>query len=217
LKITSLVTFFSILVVLTTFGQAPSPVVAISAIERRGALPQFLAERDGKLYSFAHLGDSALENKALRLRIKLPAGFRSDNFEGIVKPQFNAFGFRVAQFQFIRIVYFDYNSVLIRNDASAELDKLAGLIMTYSLGQVTVTVHTDSRGTSQYNKQLAARRGDAIKKYLMHAGVDEKLLAIKVSGEEELVKDCLNEKDCDEQTHQMNRRAEFSFNPMLKK
>lgn len=206
--------FFSIA---QAWAQTPTSVVAISAIERRGGLPQFLAERDGKLYSFAHLGDTALENKTLRLRIKLPAGYRSESFEGIVKPQFNALGFQVAQFQFIRIIYFDYNSVLVRNDASAELDKLAGLMMTYSLGKVTVTVHTDSRGTSQYNKQLAARRGEAIKKYLADAGVDEKLLAIKVSGEEELVKDCLNEKDCDEQTHQLNRRAEFSFNPMLQK
>ncbi len=202
---------------LQSLAQSSNSVVAITAIERRGGLPQFLAERDGKLFSFAHLGDTALENKTLQLRIKLPSGYRSERLEEIVKPQFNALGFRVAQFQLIRIIYFDYNSVLIRNDASAELDKLAELMMTYSLGKVTVTVHTDSRGTSQYNKQLAARRGDAITKYLTDAGVDATMLAITVSGEEELVKDCLNEKDCDEQTHQLNRRAEFSFNPMLKK
>jgi outer membrane protein OmpA-like peptidoglycan-associated protein len=191
--------------------------MAITAIERRGGLPQFLVATDGKLFSFAHLGDSALENKTLSVRIKLPRGMRSDGFEQAVRNQFNSFKFQVEQFQFIRIVYFDYNSILIRNDASAELDKLAALMMAYPLGQVLVTVHTDSRGTNKYNQELASRRGTSIKQYLMDAGVKDKHLEIKVSGEEELVKDCLNEQDCDEQTHQLNRRAEFSFNPMVKK
>jgi outer membrane protein OmpA-like peptidoglycan-associated protein len=209
--------FFFLICAFPLGAQSVSKSVAIAAIERRGGLPQFLVAGEGKLFSFAHLGDSALENNTLGVRIKLPWGIRSDGFEQVVRNQLHSLKFKVEQFQFIRIVYFDYNSILIRNDASAELDKLAAVMMAYPLGQVLVTVHADSRGSSKYNLDLASRRGLSIKKYLMDAGVEEKYLQIKVSGEEELVKDCLNAADCDEQTHQLNRRAEFSFNPMAKK
>ncbi len=190
--------------------------LVITAIERRGVLPQFLAERDGALYSFAHKGDTLLENRTLGLRINIPRGFRSIDFEGLVREQLLQTGFSIRSFLDIQIVYFDYNSALIRNDASAELDKLALLMLTYPFAKVEAIVHSDSRGSNEFNHKLATKRGDSILEYLKEAGVDIAKLSIKVSGEEELVNDCLDKVNCDEMLHQLNRRAEFIFNPLDK-
>jgi outer membrane protein OmpA-like peptidoglycan-associated protein len=214
-----LVGFFLYTLSLTAFAQnsrTPGTALAITAIERRGVLPQFLAERDGSLFSFAHLGDTLLENKSLRLKIHVPRGLRSVDFEKYVREQLSLADYTTDPFLFIEIVYFDYNSALIRNDASAHLDKLALLMLTYPFATIEAIVHTDSRGSNDYNRKLATRRGAAIEQYLGEAGVDTSKLSIKVSGEEELVNDCLDKVNCDELLHQLNRRAEFFFNPIVK-
>ena len=190
--------------------------LAIMAIERRGGLPQFLAERDGSLFSFAHLGDTLLENKSLRIKIGVPRGLRSADFERYSHEQLALAGYSISPFVFVQIMYFDYNSALIRNDASAQLDKLALIMLTYPFATVEAIVHTDSRGSSDYNRKLAAKRGASIEQYLKEAGVDTSKLIIRVSGEDELVNDCLDKVNCDELLHQLNRRAEFLFNPMTK-
>jgi outer membrane protein OmpA-like peptidoglycan-associated protein len=194
----------------------PEMPLAITAIERRVGLPQFLAEREGSLFSFAHLGDTLLENKTLRLKVNVPRGLRSSDFEGYVREQLSLTGYTINPFLFIQIVYFDYNSSLIRNDASAQLDKLALLMLTYPFATVEAIVHTDSRGSNDYNRKLAGKRGASIEQYLKEAGVDTSKLSVRVSGEEELVNDCLDKVNCDELLHQLNRRAEFLFNPLTK-
>lgn len=190
--------------------------LAITAIERRGGLPQFLAEREGSLFSFAHLGDTLLENKTLQLKIHIPRGLRSVDFEKYVREQLSLAGYSIDLFLDIQIVYFDYNSSLIRNDASAQLDKLAMLMLSYPFATVEAIVHTDSRGSNEYNRKLATKRGASIEQYLKEAGVDTSKLSIRVSGEEELANDCLDKVNCDELLHQLNRRAEFFFNPIVK-
>jgi|GEM_PF-2228355 len=203
-------------VVLAQNTTATDHSVAITVIERRGGLPQFLAEREGSLFSFAHLGDTLLENKTLRLKIHIPRGLRSVDYEKYVREQLSLAGYKIDVFLDIQIVYFDYNSALIRNDASAQLDKLALLMITYPFASVEAIVHTDSRGSNEYNRSLATRRGNSIVQYLREAGVDTSKLSIRVSGEEEPVNDCLDKVNCDELLHQLNRRAEFFFNPIVK-
>ncbi len=190
--------------------------LTITALERRGVLPQFLAERSGALYSFAHRGDTLLENTKLGLQIHIPIGLRSIDFENVVREQLSQYGFSVGYFLYIQIVYFDFNSELIRNDASAQLDKLALLMISYPFAKVVSIVHSDSRGSNEFNRKLAAKRGTAIQDYLKEAGVDVSKLSIQVSGEEELLNDCLDKVNCDELLHQLNRRAEFIFNPLEK-
>lgn len=214
----STLTFLFALIIMAVAqeGYCQEQSIAVMAIERRGGLPQFLVERDGSLYSFAHQSDTVLENRTLGYKLNIPRGLRSADFESYVRDQLSYSGVSINPFLFIQIVYFDYNSALIRNDASAQLDKLAQLMTAYPFAKVEAIVHTDSRGSNEYNRKLAAARGSSIEHYLKEAGVDTSKLNIKVSGEEELVNDCLDKVNCDELLHQINRRAEFSFNPITK-
>lgn len=195
---------------------ANSENIYITALERRGALPQLLAERRGSLYSFAHHGDTLLENKILQIRISLPRGLRNEALESYLLEEFKRNNVIVARFLFIRIIHFDFNSDLLRNDASAELDKIVELMKIYPFAQLQTIVHTDNRGSNEYNKKLAARRGQAIRDYLLQSGIQGDHLQISVSGEEEPVNDCITSENCDELLHQINRRAEFVFNPLHK-
>ncbi|MCB0493489.1 MAG: OmpA family protein [Cyclobacteriaceae bacterium] len=197
------------------FGQntAPETGIKFTAIEKQGKIPMLFAEKEGVLFSFANKGDSLLENRSLGLTIRIPKGFRTNILESWIKKEIQSAKFDIAQFTLIKTIYFDFNSALIRNDASAELDKMAELMTTYPFAKVEAIVHTDSRGSSHYNKLLASRRGNSIREYLKTTGIALDLFAITVSGEEALTEDCLDQTDCDEIIHQLNRRAEFNFDP----
>ncbi len=187
--------------------------IKFTAIEKQGKIPMLFAEQEGVLFSFANKGDSLLENRSLGLSIRIPNGFRTEILESWIKNEIKLAKFDISHFTLIKSIYFDFNSALIRNDASAELDKMAELMTTYPFAKVEVIVHTDSRGSASYNRKLAARRGNSLKEYLEHTGVGLDSFSIIVSGEEALIQDCLDQADCDEIIHQLNRRAEFNFDP----
>jgi len=196
---------------------AQSPDCLVTAIERPHGLPQTLIERGGTMYSLAHRGDTLLESSALKLHIVVPRGIRSEDFPAYLKNALADAGLATSKFTFLRIIYFDYNSALIRNDASAELDKLVNLMNRYPFAEINIVVHTDSRGTPKYNQDLAKRRGASITEYLSTANVPLTNVRLSASGEEEKLTDCPDPSSCDELMHQFNRRAEFLFNPLPKK
>lgn len=187
--------------------------IKFTAIEKQGNIPMLFAEKEGILFSFANKGDSLLENRSLGLSIRIPAGFRTEILESWLRREILAAQFKISHFTLIKTIYFDFNSALIRNDASAELDKLVELMMMYPFAKVEAIVHTDSRGSASYNRKLASRRGNSIKAYLKNTGVNLDVFNITVSGEEALTEDCIDQADCDEIIHQLNRRAEFNFDP----
>ncbi|MEP2669398.1 MAG: OmpA family protein [Cyclobacteriaceae bacterium] len=187
--------------------------VKFTAIEKQGKIPMLFAEREGVLFSFANKGDSLLENRSLGLTIRIPNGFRTEILESWIKKEIQTAKFDISQFTLIKTIYFDFNSALIRNDASAELDKMAELMTTYPFAKIEAIVHTDSRGSASYNRKLATRRGNSIREYLENTGVKLDSFSLIVSGEEALTQDCLDQADCDEIIHQLNRRAEFNFDP----
>ena len=63
-------------------------------------------------------------------------------------------------------VVFDFDSTVIREQAAATLSKLAHVIRRRATGRVTVTGHTDSIGTSEYNQQLSEKRALAVMTWL---------------------------------------------------
>ena len=63
-------------------------------------------------------------------------------------------------------VLFDFDKEDIRSDAEAMLKKVAGIITAYKSPQVTITGHTDSKGTENYNQQLSKKRAGSVKEWL---------------------------------------------------
>jgi len=48
---------------------------------------------------------------------------------------------------------------------------------------VTLTGHTDSLGTEQYNQLLSMRRAEAVRLFLIQQGIDKEMIRVQGSGE----------------------------------
>ena len=101
-------------------------------------------------------------------------------------------------------VYFDYDKDALRDDAIATLDQKAMVLQANPGVTVTITGHTDERGTSEYNLALGQRRAAQAKRYLVSKGIDGSRLATQSMGDSQPAV-----QGSDEAAYQQNRRAEF--------
>lgn len=108
----------------------------------------------------------------------------------------------------LQSIYYDFDRSTIRKDAASELDKLVRILARYEQMKVMLSAHTDSRGSSDYNKKLAVRRAKAAQTYLVENGISENRVQIDYFGESRLVNDCADGVNCAEGSHQQNRRTE---------
>ncbi len=82
-------------------------------------------------------------------------------------------------------VYFDYDQSAVREDQRAVLDENARKLREYQPeDRVVVEGHTDERGTIEYNLALGERRAQAVRTYLVDAGVAEDRIETVSYGEE---------------------------------
>ncbi len=78
--------------------------------------------------------------------------------------------------------------------------------------------YTDSRGSAQYNKKLAAKRTEAIRAYFIKNGIPGKrIIAVFSIGENGLVNSCGNGIECTEEQHSKNRRVELKVYDLQEK
>lgn len=109
----------------------------------------------------------------------------------------------------IRIIYFDLNKSLIRNDAALELQKIADIMKAYPQMNIDVRSHTDSRNSAEYNLKLSQQRADATRAWIIAQGIAPTRLTATGYGESKLVNTCVDGIICSEAQHQENRRSEF--------
>ncbi len=81
-------------------------------------------------------------------------------------------------------VYFDLDSHEIRADARPRLDAQAAWLRRYPDVPVRIEGNADERGTSEYNISLGARRAEAIRTYLIAAGVAPSRIEVISYGKE---------------------------------
>lgn len=80
--------------------------------------------------------------------------------------------------QLPREVFFASNSDLLTQDGIAILNTLALVIKNDPAALVTLTGHTDPRGSDDYNNVLSLYRAKAVKDYLVMIGLNEGQIAI---------------------------------------
>jgi outer membrane protein OmpA-like peptidoglycan-associated protein len=109
----------------------------------------------------------------------------------------------------IRIIYFDLNKSLIRNDAALELQKIADIMKAYPQMNIDVRSHTDSRNAAEYNQKLSQQRAESTRDWLMNQCIAPERLKASGYGESKLINVCADGVTCTEEQHQENRRSEF--------
>jgi len=83
----------------------------------------------------------------------------------------------------LQVVYFDFDSAVLRSDARAAIKKDAETIRAASNTSVTLEGHADERGTEEYNLALGERRGEAVRLYLIDLGIPSSRLRVVSFGE----------------------------------
>ena len=109
----------------------------------------------------------------------------------------------------IKEIYFDLDKYNIRPDAAIELAKILEVLLEYPTMKIAINSHTDSRQTSTYNVILSNNRAKSSKEWLRKQGISSDRLTAKGYGETNLVNNCKDGVDCNEEQHQANRRSEF--------
>ena len=106
-------------------------------------------------------------------------------------------------------IYYDFDKYSLRDESKSELDKLHQFMEDNPLLIIQLAGHTDARSSDNYNLALSQKRAIAAYDYLIEKGTDPSLLLASAIGEKQLINDCDDEDDCEEEAHQSNRRTEF--------
>lgn len=103
-------------------------------------------------------------------------------------------------------VYFDFKSTRLRADAARVLQETTGRMDLTNSWVVLVQGYTDRQGPTEYNRGLAQRRAQIVKRFLIDLGVPEASIKLVTMGQEGALCDDPN-KECQE----LNRRVHLEF------
>ncbi|RAJ77556.1 outer membrane protein OmpA-like peptidoglycan-associated protein [Chitinophaga dinghuensis] len=107
-------------------------------------------------------------------------------------------------------VYFDFDKSVLRPDAKAKLDILAAMLQENAGMKISITGHTDGKGTNDYNSHLADIRAKACTQYLIATkGIDATRITTQSFGKTKLVATETTSKGKDNPAaRELNRRVE---------
>jgi peptidoglycan-associated lipoprotein len=103
-----------------------------------------------------------------------------------------------------RVVYFDFDSFVIKDEFKGLLDSHAKVLARSSGKHMVIEGHTDERGGREYNLALGQKRAESVLKSLTLLGVPESQLEAVSFGEEKPAAT-----GSDESAWALNRRAEL--------
>jgi outer membrane protein OmpA-like peptidoglycan-associated protein len=106
-------------------------------------------------------------------------------------------------------IYYDLDKSNIRPDAAIELEKLIALLKQHPNLRLSLSSHTDSRASGEYNQALSQRRSASAIAYLTKHGISVFRITYANFGETHLVNECADGVNCTPEQHQLNRRTEF--------
>lgn len=105
-----------------------------------------------------------------------------------------------------KIVYFDYDSFIIKPEFQSTIDAHAQFLKSNTRAKISLEGHTDERGGREYNLALGQKRADAVRQSLTLLGVATSQIETVSFGEEKPAM-----QGADESAFAKNRRAEFFY------
>jgi outer membrane protein OmpA-like peptidoglycan-associated protein len=112
---------------------------------------------------------------------------------------------RTDQVELLAPVLFEYDSDSLDELGIAMLHEVRRELAARSdLAEVEIRAYADARGTTEYNEDLASRRAERVRAWLVEHGIEPALLRIAAIGASDFV-----EPGADEPAHRQNRRVVF--------
>ncbi|EKV03552.1 outer membrane protein/peptidoglycan-associated (lipo)protein [Leptolyngbya sp. PCC 7375] len=112
----------------------------------------------------------------------------------------------VIRLEVPRNVHYGLDEDFINPDSAVILDQIAAVMVQYPSIVVDLHGHTDSRASVAYNQDLARRRANNARRYLIQQGIAPERMTIRSFGETELLVE-----EIDRVNYARNRRVEFVF------
>ncbi len=106
---------------------------------------------------------------------------------------------------------FDYNKALIRPEHEENLQKILQMMKENPTMKLMIKAHCDSRGSLTYNQGLSMSRAMAVQGWFMQHGIKRDRLYAEWFGEQRPLNGCLDNVPCEEDQHEVNRRAELKL------
>ena len=85
--------------------------------------------------------------------------------------------------------FFDFDKAVLKPEAKAKLDDLAGKLSGINLEVIIAVGHTDGIGSDAYNNKLSVRRAEAVKAYLVSKGIEPNRVYTEGKGKKQPVAD----------------------------
>jgi outer membrane protein OmpA-like peptidoglycan-associated protein len=103
-------------------------------------------------------------------------------------------------------IEFDFNRAELRSENRETLSRIAGVLLTAEGFGIQVYGHTDDVGSTGYTQELSERRAEAVRQYLIEAGVSENAIQSKGFGKAAPLVE-----GTDSASRQKNRRVEIAI------
>jgi outer membrane protein OmpA-like peptidoglycan-associated protein len=79
-------------------------------------------------------------------------------------------------------IQFEFNKAVLLSMNRELLSRIAGILLTSRGYSIKVHGHTDDVGSDAYNQELSERRAQAVRDYLVEAGIDRQIITTKGYG-----------------------------------
>ena len=119
--------------------------------------------------------------------------------------------YKVDELYVMPNIYYALNRFLLKKESKINLDTICDIMQKHPEISIEVYSHTDSKGTSKYNKVLSVNRANTVKRYMETKGIAEDRIIAIGYGEEKLLNKCSDGVSCTKEEHQQNRRTEFKI------
>jgi outer membrane protein OmpA-like peptidoglycan-associated protein len=103
-------------------------------------------------------------------------------------------------------IYFDFGKSRLTAEAAAVLQRQAGILKEGGTWAILIQGYTDQYGPVAYNKALALRRGETVKRFMVELGIPESSMRVVALGKDGAL--------CDEQSsscRRLNRRVHLEM------
>ena len=105
-----------------------------------------------------------------------------------------------------RSIQFDFDKATLRPQNRELLSRIAGVLLTSQGYRVQVYGHTDDIGSEEYNRGLSEQRAQAVRDYMVEAGIDPGIIGTKGFGKSNPLVPASTP-----QARQKNRRVEIGI------
>ena len=136
----------------------------------------------GDVVSQSQIEAALVKPKTRGLVIRATTEGRDAQVPGQAQPQSQAAAVNLT-------IPFEYNSAELRPEAVQQLIQLEAALRADSLQRFRFLVagHTDARGDPRYNRELSQRRAEAVRRFLVAAGISPERLDAVGLGEDRLL------------------------------